>query len=112
MREIETAIGTIIVRSLTRKEIRAGQDQFGMRYLSPGDQEKLFDLYEDYRDYVLGCLFDEEEIDQFSNAEQTVLLNAIMRETWSDPGEEKNLNGSGGNDQTPTETEPAADAVN
>lgn len=107
MREVETAIGTIYVRSLTRQEIRGGQDQFGMRYLSPGDDKLLMEKYEDYRDYVLGTQFDDEEIDQFSNVEQTLILNAIMRETWSDPGEEKNLSGSGESGQTQTDSAPA-----
>ena len=102
MRKVETSLGALDVRSLTRAEIRAGKD-LGMRYLATGlDLEN----FEDYRDYALGCQFTDEEIDHMTNVEQNLVLTAILRETWGDEEEEKNSSGSGQNDQTQPNAKP------
>jgi hypothetical protein len=99
MRTIETERGPVEVRSLNRAEIRGGKE-FGMSYLGPGLTIENFD---DYRDYVLGCMLDDATMDALSNVELNRIMDALIRETWGDVGEEKNSSGSGQSDQTHTE---------
>jgi len=106
MRKIELSTGSMDVRSLTRKEIKGGKD-FGMGYIAPGI---TLENYDDYRDYVIGCLVGDEARDTMPNRDQNDLLSAVLKETWGDPGEEKNLSTSGPNDQTDDEAPPAPDA--
>ena len=96
MRTVETSTGPVEVRSLTRKEIRDGKDH-GLRYFGIED---MTDRFEDCRDYCLGCLLDEHRLDEITNPDQNLLFAALIKETWGDPGEEKNLPMSGLSDQT------------
>jgi hypothetical protein len=96
MRTIELSTGPMEVRPLTRKEIREGKD-LGMGYIAPGI---TLENYDDYRDYVIGCLAGDEKLETMPNRDQNDLLDAALRETWGDPGEEKNLSTSGPSDQT------------
>jgi hypothetical protein len=103
MRTIELSDGPRDVRPLARQEIRAGKD-FGMSYIAPG---LTIENYDDYRDYVIGCVIGKEALDRMPNIDQNAVLMAVLAETWSSPGEEKNLSASGPADQTDAETPPA-----
>ena len=99
MRTVETSMGPVEVRALTRQEIRAGK-AMGLRYFGPGELKETF---EDARDHCLTCLLGERLMDEHSNADCNRLFMALIAETWGDPGEEKNSPSSGPSDRTETE---------
>jgi hypothetical protein len=106
MRTIATSHGPMEVRPLTRKEIRGGREH-GMGHIS-------FDLtpanYDAALDYTLALLFAEDVLDPLSNQDINNLFLGVIKETWGDPGEEKNLSTSGPGDQTDDVKTPAAAA--
>lgn len=106
MRTVKFDGGDLDVRSLTPEEIRAGKE-LGMSYLQPG---MTMENYDDYRDYVLGCVLTKTKAARLTNRDQNTLLMEVVKETWGDPGAEKNSSTSGRPDQTNDEETPAKDA--
>lgn len=107
MREVELKNGEKMeIRPLTRKEIREGKD-LGLRYYGSGLN---LDNFDDHRDYCLGCVLGEDKLDEIPNFDQNTILSALLKETWGDPGEEKNLSPSGSGPQTEPESATAKPA--
>lgn len=110
MRVLKLSDGTLVpVRGLRRSEIKA-LSHYGVGYM----RCELFALPKDQQDQaidaVLATQLIDAELDNLTNAEMMAIFNGIIRETYSAEDEEKNLSGSGPNDQTPSDGSTAEHA--
>ena len=99
MRETKVGGVTFEVRPFTRKEILGGREH-GLRYWGLDLKNENFDAA---CDYCLGLLFTDDQLDPLTVKDVRELFLVVIAENWGSEDEEKNLSGSGENDQTLTE---------
>ena len=99
MREITLSDGnTYTVRPLTRKQMR----EMAHLGVSPRGFRPDPDQFDEAFDAVLAAQqIDADAIEDLPFPDHRELFLAVLAETWGSEEEEKNLSGSGPNDQTP-----------
>lgn len=96
MRQIKIDGKTYEVRALRRAEIRALSDLgIGSARFEP-DRER----FDEVLDRILETQFDAADLDGMENPDLIRLYEAVIAETWTHPGEEKNSKRSGNGSQT------------